>query len=184
MDNLKEEWRPVKDYEDTYEVSNTGKIRSKERYVPVGNRKFNDGRQVYNYYPCKERKISIDYSNKLPRHTVVLRKNNKYTCRMLATIMAEAFLINPYKRAQVRFRDGNSFNLTLDNLCWYPLRDIPQKHVISENPRSINKGISIINVKTQKVYKSITDAYRKTKQRMGAIRWDLEHKNLEWDYYE
>lgn len=49
MSEMKEEWRPVKGYEESYEVSNTGKARSVDRYDCKGA--FRKGVELKVRYP-------------------------------------------------------------------------------------------------------------------------------------
>lgn len=48
---MKEEWRPIPDYEDLYEVSNKGRVRSKPREIKIV--RYNDD-GVQNFYSVRK----------------------------------------------------------------------------------------------------------------------------------
>ena len=93
------EWRPIKDYEDLYLVSNTGLVKSlhwgKEKLLKQVIRSKN-----YQYY------------------FVGLLKNKKRKYFAVHRLVAQAFIENTNNYAQVYHLDGNKLNNNADNLEW------------------------------------------------------------------
>lgn len=93
------EWRPIKDYEDLYLVSNTGLVKSlhwgKEKLLKQVIRSKN-----YQYY------------------FVGLLKNKKRKYFAVHRLVAQAFIENTNNYAQVDHLDGNKLNNNADNLEW------------------------------------------------------------------
>ena len=61
---MKEEWRPVVGYEDLYEVSNTGKVRSISREIPVNRSNDNDVENYTYHRSSKELKPYCTYKKR------------------------------------------------------------------------------------------------------------------------
>lgn len=75
--SLTEEWKPVLNYEDSYAVSNTGRVRSLDRIDSRGNRR--KGRELR---PSRTRDGHLQ---------VVLSRDGKRKCLFVHRLMAEAF---------------------------------------------------------------------------------------------
>lgn len=105
-----EEWRDVRGYEGKYQVSNLGRIRSKERTV---NGRLYEGkimRQV----------VRFTSGQKACGTAVFLRDGmrNQQSCSV-AKLVLLAFRGDPPACAkQVKHIDGNSLNNRLENLAW------------------------------------------------------------------
>lgn len=93
-----EEWRPVKDYEGLYEVSDYGRIRKVNK----------DG-------SFEIKRLS---NNGLGYLTTGLYKNGKNTTKLVHRLVAEAFVPNPHRHAVVNHIDHNPQNPKAKNLEW------------------------------------------------------------------
>ena len=103
-----EEWRPVVGYEGLYEVSNTGQVRSLDRYVidSLGHRKFYKG------------KVLSIVKNKNGYLLINLYCNEKNKKCLVHRLVAEAFVSNPDNLPEVNHKDEDKTNNRVDNLEW------------------------------------------------------------------
>lgn len=111
---MKEIWKPVKNYEGLYEVSNTGYVRSIDRTVIAKNgaSKKLKGKELF--FTISK----VDKNNHLPRASVQLWKNNQSRLIYVHRLVAEAFIPNPDNKETVNHKDGNPLNNCVDNLEW------------------------------------------------------------------
>ena len=102
-------WKPVIGYENYYEVSNKGRIRSLDRVTL-----FKDG---------KTRKfcgkiISLRAMNNSGYLTVGLHDTGKQKTFLVHRIVAEAFIENPNGYKEINHIDQNKLNNDVSNLEW------------------------------------------------------------------
>lgn len=102
-------WKPVKGYEDFYEVSSQGRIRSLDRVTH-----FKDGRKRKFHGKILE----INTVNNSGYLTVGLHDNGKQKTFLVHRIVAEAFVDNPLSLDEVNHIDQNKCNNRADNLEW------------------------------------------------------------------
>lgn len=89
-----EEWRAIKGYEGLYEVSNTGKVRSKTKRL----RTLQEDKDGYLY--------------------LLLFKDGHNERKLVHRLVGEAFIPNPHDFPQINHKDGNPQNNFLENLEW------------------------------------------------------------------
>lgn len=105
---MKEIWKDVVGFENYYEVSNLGRVRSKDRLLVYTN-----GKVVHR--KSKIKKPTID-GNSYPR--VGLQIKGKLTMKMVHRLVAEAFIPNPDNLPIVNHKDEDKTNSNADNLEW------------------------------------------------------------------
>ena len=130
-------WKPIKDYEDLYEVSTLGRVRSKSRVRRIGNGKGYD--KVY------ESKILTPSINNCGYKIVVLLKpGTKPICKSVHRLVAETFIANFANLSDVNHKDENKLNNCVENLEWISHRDNMRYGTISERRGStvLNKSYS------------------------------------------
>lgn len=98
-------WKDIVGYENSYEVSSMGRIRSKERQARVKN----GTRSV----KPKERKT---FPNRKGYMTVVLSLNNELKTFTVHQLVAQAFIPGFQKGTEINHIDGNKTNNSIDNL--------------------------------------------------------------------
>lgn len=101
-------WKDIKGYEGLYVVSNTGKIKSIDRYITDknGKIKFTHGRII------KVRSQNSGYN------VLRLCKNGKKPAFTVHRIVAETFIPNPENKPYTNHKDGNKQNNRVSNLEW------------------------------------------------------------------
>lgn len=103
-----EVWKDIEGYEGLYQVSNLGRVRSLDRYVPhkKQGRKF-----------CKGT-LMATHINNAGYATVNLSKDCKYKSHDIHRLVAIAFVPNPNSLPQVNHKDEDKTNNTAGNLEW------------------------------------------------------------------
>lgn len=117
MSRLVEEWRPIKDYEGLYEVSDWGRVRSLDSIV---NGRNQWGAEFQWVKKGKIRKLFKHYDT--PYLFVSLKKNGKSHPKDVHRMVAETFIPNPENKPCVGHMDCNETNNCAENLYWctYP----------------------------------------------------------------
>lgn len=107
---MEEIWKAIPDYENLYEVSNLGRIKSLER-----TKKTRSG--ALQKVPEKIRALS--YGTKGEHYAyVVLSKNGKNKTFLVHRLVASVFIPNPDNLPIVNHKDENKRNDSVDNLEW------------------------------------------------------------------
>lgn len=116
-----EEWRPVKDYEWWYEVSNMGRVRNRRTKRVLTPKTVNGG----NY------------------HVVTLSKKNKARPHRVHVLVLLAFHGPKPPQHGARWRDGDSLNNRASNLLWgtATAEHVPPEQRIKKITRAHSPGI-------------------------------------------
>jgi hypothetical protein len=105
---MQEQWKPIKNYEGLYEVSNLGRIKSLERtYIGKGGKT----------YPIHE-KILKPANHKEGYCFVYLCKDTKKQFCYIHRLVAETFIQNIENKPCVNHIDCDPSNNCVDNLEW------------------------------------------------------------------
>lgn len=99
---MEEIWKPVIGYENLYEVSNKGNVRSIQFHGKKRIRLMSQYRRKYGYKAVKLR----DWHN------------NKISTAQVHRLVAEAFIPNPDNKPQVDHIDTLPWNNSVENLRW------------------------------------------------------------------
>ena len=157
-------WKPIKDFENIYEISNLGKVRN-----------------------IKKNKIKETWIDNFGYVCVSLYKNNKKYNRKLARLLAETFIPNPENKPTVDHIDRNKLNNDLSNLRWadYTLQNKNRKigHINGKREQKV------ICIDTGKIFNSITEASNYYNISIASINMCCRGKTktsnkLMWQYYE
>lgn len=120
---MTEIWKPIKGFEERYEVSNLGCIRSVSKMITYRNgaKRFWKG-QALKQYPDKDGYLKV-----------VLAREGKQFNKCVHRLVAEAFLENPNHLPMVNHKDECKSNNQVENLEWCTAQynclysNVPQK---------------------------------------------------------
>lgn len=126
---MNEEWKPVKDYEGLYEVSNLGRVRS------------------LNWCRTGTTKVLVPGCHSAGYKQIQLHKDGNMRTRCVHRLVAEAFIPNPAKLPQVNHKDLNKANNSVENLEWCTAK---------ENSAHYYRTVAVIPERNCKTRKSLT----------------------------
>lgn len=110
VDKTGEVWKEVLGYEDSYEVSNYGRVKSLSRKIEV----HRDGETHVRYY--RERLMSISIRVNYPN--VNLSRDGRIENFLVHRLVAQAFIPNTENKPYVNHIDGDTHNNHVSNLEW------------------------------------------------------------------
>jgi hypothetical protein len=155
MENLENEiWKPISGYEDIYEISNWGRVKSLSRDIV-----YETGHsQRMHEKVLKLQKHTHDYKS------IGLHDNKVQATFLVHRIVGEHFVDNPYNYQWINHKDGDKSNNYYKNLEWCTPSD-NSKHAFKIGLRTNKKrsdshfAKKAIHVETGVVYHCIKDAY-------------------------
>jgi len=121
-------WKQIAKFDNNYEISNTGKIKSVDATIIRSN-------GVPYFRKGKELKYSS--INGYSRGAVCV--NKKMISYKIHRLVAEAFIENPLNKSEVNHIDGNKLNNNVSNLEWCTRKENIQ-HCIDNNLQTAFKG--------------------------------------------
>lgn len=111
-------WKDIEEFKDNYQVSNLGRVRSKERFLHT--RTYTS--QIMREYIRNNNSVQVR-----------LRNGKSQVSRSVAKLVLLTFVGKPPKNAkQVKHLDGNPNNNRLDNLEW----DVDKTYGLPPNPKA------------------------------------------------
>lgn len=173
---MKEIWKDIKNYENLYQVSNLGRVKSLKRYV---NHSGNSKRIV-------NEKILKPVIDDTKYFVVSLWKNNNHTRPHIHRLVAETFIPNLENKPHINHIDGNKLNNSVNNLEWCT----PKENIIHAYKIGLNKNNRIINqydlngnfIKTWNNIKEAQIFYKTTHIGECCRGTRNQTKNYIWEY--
>jgi hypothetical protein len=115
METKNEIWKPIEGYEDRYEVSNLGRVRSLDRYIPAKCALSKTDDDVLFFRKGKIIKLWEVYGGYFQAS---LSKGDKPKMIAVHRLVAKAFIPNPDNLPEVNHIDEDKSNNRVDNLEW------------------------------------------------------------------
>lgn len=109
---IKEEWKPIKEYEGVYEISNFGRVRSVDR---IGYQRHYSGGLSKYHFKGKEIKPNTRHNGYI---CVSLHKNGVQKTFNIHRLVALHFLEKPEGKEYVNHKDSDPTNNNVNNLEW------------------------------------------------------------------
>jgi hypothetical protein len=152
----KEKWRCIVGFEDYYQVSSFGAVRSLDRVVKFIHR----NKETTATFRGRPIKFYYDRCN-YARVTLVVNSNSfKF---MVHRLVASSFLMNPNNYPEVNHIDGNKRNNHVSNLEWCS-REHNKKHAYSLGLYTSKRSLCFNDqIKAIALYKSGMSSYRVAK---------------------
>ncbi|MBP2644545.1 MAG: hypothetical protein H6Q67_2432 [Firmicutes bacterium] len=164
-----EEWRPVAGYENLYEVSNLGRIRSLKRATTSG-------------------KIIIDYVNTRNgySYTCLCKENKKHSFR-IHVLVANAFLPKEMGKNQVNHKNGDKNDNRVVNLEWCSQSE-NMKHAYKLGLEKITWEKKVIRLPDKVVFNSMKHAAASVNGQQSKITLCCQgkrkhHRGYAWSYF-
>lgn len=159
---MQEIWKDVKGYEDIYQVSNMGRVRSLDIVIEARN-----GRIQY-------KKGKIMAINRYPNGYCYVNfcVNGKRTSQLVHRLVATAFISNSENKPEVNHKDENILNNRVDNLEWMTSKE--NANYGTRNKR-VGKKLSVKVIKLDKehnpikIYNSLIDAGKENNIDISSI---------------
>ena len=105
----KEQWKPIEGAS-RYQISNFGRVKSLERWTPIGKK------GTMRFRP-ESIMVGCDFGHEYLKVNLTY-DNGKVKNRKIHRLVLEAFVPNPHKKRCVNHMDFNRCNNHIDNLQW------------------------------------------------------------------
>lgn len=174
---MEEIWRDIERYEEYYQVSNLGNIRSKDRL------KWNGKAYYKQKGVIKKKTIRAD-----GYFVVNLSVEGRGKTHLVHRLIALAFIPNKNNLPVINHRDGNKLNNSLENLEWTTYRE-NNIHALENNLNNTRKKIKGTHVGTNEVlffessreadrvlkigYKNISACLNGKQNTAGGYEWEF-----------
>lgn len=180
---MEEIWKDIEGYEGRYQVSNLGRVKGLDRYVPFG---INSSRM--REVPGKLLKLQPHNKGYL---TANLSQHSIITSYLVHRLVAEAFMLNPDNKEMVNHKDGNKRNNNATNLEWATRQEnedhafrtgLKELHNDPEHMHKMREAASAVNgkqvrcIETGVIYRSKCQAGKLLGVDESSIGYSIDKK--------
>lgn len=178
-----EVWRDVVGYENLYEVSNYGRVRT-NKYKTTSSARFSERhwKQRIIKQKFQQRCRSEKYDAR-----VILWKDGKEKTHLVSRLVAIAFIDNPYNLPQINHIDGEPTNNNVKNLEWCDSK-YNNEHARDNNLNNTSIKVKLINKNTNEeiIFDSMSKASLFMNKNIGYIncrskRGKNENDDFKWE---
>lgn len=152
-------WKDIADFPN-YQISNQGRVKSKERFTKVGIKNVKRAKR-------KEKILKLSHNAKGYTQTILYRDKKPYPIK-IHRLVAIYFIPNKENKPQVNHKDGNKDNNCVTNLEW--VTDLENKRHAIEN--------GLVDLELRK-----NNMSKLGKSKKGVIaRWNLHEQFEQMEY--
>ncbi len=173
-DSANEIWKDISGYENLYQVSNLGRIRSLDRQI---QRKLSKNGNTYSYY--KKGQIFKIRNEREMYLSVDLCKNGKHK-KQIHKLVAKAFVANPNGLLDIIHKDENKFNNAADNLEWRSMDEKAIRICLNCN-QTFSIGENPSGNTLKKIYCGSRCKENAGKKRRGKQKYCAVKRRREWE---
>lgn len=149
-----EVWKSIPGYEDQYEASTYGRIRSLPRNGTIKTKRV----------------LSLNHKNS-GYIDVTLNKDGKRTTTHVHQLIAKTFIDNPENKPQVNHINGDKTDNRIENLEWATSRENIRHKFDALGYKVVRHGMKpVMCVETGEVFDAIKSAEREYGNSFGAIQ--------------
>ena len=176
-------WKDVVGYENIYEVSNLGRIRTNKNKTTYTER---HGIRHWKQRILKQKFQQRVRSDKYDAR-VILWKDGKEKTFLVSRLVAMSFINNPYNLPQVNHIDGEPTNNNVKNLEWCT-EEYNVNHAFDNELVKTAIKVKLINKNTgeEKIFNSMSKASQFMNKNVGYINCQLkrgirENEKFKWE---
>lgn len=184
---MKEIWKDISGFENYYQVSNLGRVKSLSRQIYNGKGYYTSSEKILKGHVITNGYIQVEF-----------KKDNKRYLKLVHRLVAETFIPNLKNLPQINHIDGNKQKNNIENLEWCTNSEnqIHAYHMgLNKHSKKAGKPkrkvvkINIENNKIIKIYDSISEASRENNISKGNIiqtcKGFRKHAgDFKWSYIE
>jgi len=169
---MEEIWKDIEGYEDLYQVSSLGRIKSLERFIELKNGSVREVQEKIMY-------CGISNSG---YYCTWLVKDKKKKGVFVHVLVAKAFIPNPENKREVDHLNFDKLDNKIENLCWATPKENTKRafdelklkgpwlgKLGKDNPKSISVNQYSLDGEYIKTYPCIEDVYRERGIKSGYI---------------
>jgi hypothetical protein len=151
-------WREIRGYQYYYEINEQGEVRSRDRFIHIGEGKFR-------FYKGRMMKIRI---NNRGYREVRLSISGRTRTHFLHRLLAEIFIPNPDNKPYVNHKNGCKTDNSIKNLEWVThsenVRHAYMNALYSNKRAKYYNSNTTMNVESGQIFFSQAQAVKNTAQ--------------------